>query len=108
MRPDSIRSIRRALLAAPLALALGACENMPLADIGPTLSDDEPLSAAVRRALDASPETMHQRIHVSTTGPATVRLAGTVDTEITRTFAEQTAERVEGVERVINTLYLRD
>ena len=78
------------------------------ASIGPTLSDDTPLSRAVRDALDAAPETVNERISVKTLSAGVVRLSGNVDQEITRTFASQVAERVAGVERVVNTIFIRD
>ena len=114
-RPDP-RTVRRAGIAracvAALVLlgaagSLGGCETVPLSDIGPALSDEHPLSVKVLATLDAAPETMHQNISVKTVGPGTVRLSGTVDTETTRTFAAQNAERVPGVENVINTLFIR-
>ena len=106
MTPDPVRRAALALLAAaPLAFA--GCENVPLSDIGPALSDDAPLSEAVRDALASDPETLNQRIFVRAASADTVRLSGSVDTDATRQRAEQVAQRVPGVRSVINTLQIR-
>ena len=109
MGPDPARRACLALLPAGLAaLALSGCETLEVPQLGPTLSDDDPLSQAVLDALAAAPETTNERIHVKTLNPGVVRLSGNVDQDITRTFAAQIAERVSGVERVVNTLFIRD
>ena len=106
---DPVRRAALGLLPAGLLGPwLGGCESVPLAGIGPALEDDEPLSRAVSEALDAAPETTNANILVRTLRPGTVRLSGNVDTEITRTFAEQIAGGVDGVRRVVNTLFIRD
>ena len=106
-RPDRRRRLCLAAVPCAGALALVGCGNVPLADIGPDLVDDAPLSLAVRAALDAAPETMHQRILVSQVSEDVVRLAGLVDTDATRQRAEQIAQRVPGVRSVANTLQVR-
>ena len=109
MGPDPARRACLALLPAGLAaLVLPGCETLEVPQFGPTLSDDDPLSQAVRDALAARPETTNQRIDVKTMNPGVVRLSGLVDQEIVRTFAAQIAERVPGVERVVNTLFIND
>ena len=107
MRTDPARRAALALLCVG-ALALAGCESVPLSDVGPALSDDEPLSRAVRAALDAAPETLNQPIDVRTLDAGVVRLSGNVGTDAVRVRAAQIAEGVAGVERVVNTLFVRD
>ncbi len=107
-RPDPSRraALRAGGLAACLvAAALAGCEGFDPGSIGPALSDDAPLSVAVREALNSRPETMNQLIHVKTLEPGVVRLSGTVDTDIARQFAQNIAIDVPGVTNVVNTIF---
>ena len=108
MRTVPARRACLALLSVGVLALVSGCETLEVPAIGPTLSDDAPLSQAVRDALDAAPETTNERISVKTLNAGVVRLSGNVDQDITRTFAAQTAERVPGVQRVVNTIFIRD
>lgn len=88
-------------------LLLAGCENLQIPQIGPALTDEQPLSNAVRDALGANPETMHQQIDVKTLDVDLVRLSGSVDTEATRQTAEAIAQAVPGVRSVVNTMFIR-
>ena len=97
-------------LAAVLSLAAlaGGCENVSLGDLTPPLEDESPLAREVLAALDANPVLAGLFLKVKSLDGDTVRLSGSVDTDMQRNAAERTAVAVPGVRSVVNTLFVRD
>ena len=85
-----------------MSLLLASCQSMTGRTAGRNV-DDAALTASVNAALVSDKPSNFTRIDVDTTN-GVVALNGTVETAEQRSRAEQLAQRVDGVKRVVNNL----
>lgn len=91
---------------AALALVLGACASTPHSKSTGEYVDDAAITAKVKSALIASPETKARQIDVNTY-KGVVQLSGFVDDANEKAEAQRIAQHVEGVKEVQNKLSVR-
>ncbi len=100
---------RRHLLAATLALltllSLNGCAAHRKCEAN-SCADDAAITATIQSALYANKAIAAWEIQVQTINH-TVYLYGVVDTNVQRSFIEETAHETEGVEKVVNSISIR-
>lgn len=96
------RSAKTTVVASILALALSGCTAMTGRTAGENV-DDASVTAAVKARLVKDDASNLTRVDVDTTR-GVVYLNGVVDSSSEKARAEALAERVNGVQRVVNNL----
>ena len=100
---------RRHLLAAAITLltllSLTGCAAQRKCE-GNACADDKAITARIEAALYANKAIATWDIQVQTINH-TVYLYGLVDTNVQRSFIEETAHKTEGVEKVVNSISIR-
>ncbi|MFA5514848.1 MAG: BON domain-containing protein [Desulfuromonadales bacterium] len=88
-------------------LVMAACSSSPVSRSTGTYMSDTAVEASVKAKLAADRETKAHQVQVEVFR-GTVQLSGFVDSQTSAQKAEEIAGNVEGVDRVVNNLIVKE